>query len=223
MPATRRSKPVAPRRRPRHTGQPMTSVAAGAPVAVEAVGSGPGAVASPLRPLTAQDLRRTTYPVEIRPGRTIRLRRASVLTLLFTGKLPLPIFGALSQLQTVTSTATLMATDETQRDTLVEAMRWYACAVVASPVVVMAEDGDSTHVPVEVFTIEELFTIAYADAPADVVEDDAAPVPAVTEHDLARFPGRRGGGAPGAPSHTGQDVRTAAVDVGVPAVDLQHG
>lgn len=175
------------------------------------------------RRLTAQQLRRTTYELELRPGWTIALRRSSMMTLLLSGKLPLPLLAAFGQLQRLSTSRALAESDPTERELMLEALRWYACSVVADPVVVMTDDGNPDHVPVEVFTAEELFAIGYADPPADVVEDPTAPEPVVTEDDLARFPGSGGGDATDVAPPTGEDVRPTPVAVAAAAVDLVHG
>lgn len=176
------------------------------------------------RRLTAQELRRTVFDVEIRPGRSVGMRRVSVLTLLFTNKIPMPLLGAFAKMQQGIAPADLYALPEQDRAEMVEVLRWYACAAVADPVLVMVDDGDPAHVPVtEALTVEELFTISNAEPPADVVEDPDAPVPVVTADDLARFPGRGARDEAGATAHAGQDVPPAAVSVGAPAVELVHG
>lgn len=184
----------------------------------------PSTPAMPPRRLTATQLRRTVYDVEIRPGLSVGVRRASMLTLLFAGKIPLPLLGAFAQLQKGVTTTDLFALPDQDRADMIEVLRWYACAVVADPVLVMADDGDPTHVPVAAaLTIEELFAISNAEPPPDVVEDPEAPTPVVTEDDLARFPGRGPRDEADPDPHPGEDVPPAAVGVGVPTVDLVHG
>lgn len=178
----------------------------------------------PLIPLTATELRRTTYPVEIRPGRSVSVRRGSMLTLLFAGKIPMPLLGAFAQVQRGVTQTDLFELPDDDRANMIAVLRWYACAIVAAPVLVMAEDGDPSHVPVvDALTIEELFILSNAEPPADVIEDPDAPVPVVTEDDLARFSGSGPRDAAGPAPHPGQDVSPAAVGVGVPAVDIVHG
>ena len=173
--------------------------------------------------LTARQLRRTVYDLELRPGWTIGLRRASMLTALFSGKIPLPLLEVFTRLGTTGMPATeIFALPDEGRESVFGALRWYACAVVADPIVVPEDDGDPTHVPVDVFTLEELFLISNALPPADVVEDPTSPGLVVTEDDAARFPGAtRVDPHPLAP--VGDDLRATAVDVDLPAVVLQHG
>lgn len=167
--------------------------------------------------LTAAELRGDAeFEFELRPGRTVLLRRASMATLLFAGQIPLPLTQTLSRLHEDTTGLELMGWPAEDREALLEALRFYCCAVVVDPVVVREPDGDPTHVAVELFSLEELFAILNAAPPIP-----SAMAPRLTEADAARFRRDPAPGAdPVAPAR--EDVPAAAVVVDPADVAVVH-
>jgi hypothetical protein len=158
----------------------------------------------------------TEWEVEIRPGVTVLVRRASMATLLFSGQIPLPLTQALARLDPEITGQDLLSWDVEEREALLEALRLLACAVVVDPVVVREPDGDPAHLPVSYFTLEELFAILNAEPPSV-----PSSVPRLTEDDAARF--RDAAPAADPPAlPPGAPVPPAPVLVDSADVDLLH-
>lgn len=167
--------------------------------------------------LTAAEIRGDAeFEFELRPGQMVLLRRASMATLLFAGQIPLPLTQTLSRLHEDTTGLELMGWPAEDREALLEALRFYCCAVVVDPVVVREPDGDPTHVAVELFSLEELFAILNAAPPIPSVM-----APRLSEADAARF--RRDAATAADPAAPiGEDVPAPPVRVGAADVPVVH-
>ena len=127
-----------------------------------------------LKPSSARELRgRSTFTVEIRPGFVFRIRRLTMTDLVLQQLIPLNMLQAALKFNAIMANAekTVNAAEEAEKvskespftpqviEETREFLRRYACAVVVEPKIVMEDDGNEDHLPVDELTYDDLSLI----------------------------------------------------------------
>jgi hypothetical protein len=174
-------------------------------------------------PTSAKALRAKGYwTLEVDPELTVELRRLDMVTLFMTGAIPMPLMASLSRAQEIRQKdgmddATFMSElGEDDKTNMLDLLRRYACLAVKSPPLVLVDDGNPEHVPVELLTGPQLLTIWQA-LPPD------AQTPRLTEAQADEFRGPESGQAPAPAVPDGGEVRAETIELVTPggsAADL---
>lgn len=144
-------------------------------------------------------------------GSWVEARRCDIASMLFEGVVPTPLMQAAEkfiQNRELKPTERLEDLSDEDRPAMLETLRHHAVAVVIRPTIVMMDDGDPDHLPVEILTVPQLLAIW----------NQTAVVPKVGAAEAAtfRWPQRP---TPQSLLRHGQDIRSAAEPVAPPDIE----
>jgi hypothetical protein len=121
--------------------------------------------------------------VDLEDGTYVRARREDMALLMFEGRIPMPMLVAVQRMIEMPHASAMervLSLGEDNSRTLLDVLRRHVCNVVLEPFLVMTDDGDPDHLPVDYFDIPKLMLIWNA----------TAVLPRVTPVEAATFRGR---------------------------------
>jgi hypothetical protein len=129
--------------------------------------------------LNPRKLRQTAIiDVALSEGRYVKARKLDLSVMLFEGLLPMSMLGAAQKFTQRTASADplgqLTNIEDTDRAAFMTVLRKHATVAVVEPKLVLVDDGNPDHLPVELLTLTDLMAIWTATAISPVLDPDAA-------------------------------------------------
>ena len=113
--------------------------------------------------LSARKLReRNNVKVDMGDDTFVLCRREDMTMLVFEGRIPMPMLAAVQRMidmPNASPSERLAALGAEHGRTLIEVLREHACKVAIEPKIVMQDDGDPDHLPVDLLDTQKLMAI----------------------------------------------------------------
>lgn len=115
--------------------------------------------------------------VDLGDGTYILCRREDMTLLVFEGRVPMPMLAAVQKMIDMPNASPvdrIAALGSEHGRTLVEVLREHVCKVAIDPVIVMQDDGNPDHLPVQFLDTQKLMTVWMKTAVIPEVSNEAA-------------------------------------------------